>query len=173
MMAVFLLLLTLADVPYQSVRMPSDPYGWQIVGDMVAAGSMYEPSSPYTPGADVDPLDVDPLDEGPMVYQTCVWRPGYAMVTIDGERLERLSDHFLVTAVEEWNGGEFRSAVEFRVRKVSDLFPRADFNGDGRVDMTDFGLLQRELGGDDIRYDLTGDGRVDAADVDAFGRLMR
>lgn len=164
-----------APVPYESVRMPGDtysPYGWQIVGDIVAAGSMYEPS-PYTPGADEDPLDVDPLDEGPMVYQTCVWRPGYAMVTIDGERLERLSDHFLVTAVEEWNGGEFRSAVEFRVRKVSDLFPRADFDGDGDVDMSDFGVLQRSLGGSDSRFDLNGDGWVDGRDVDAFDRKMR
>lgn len=48
-----------------------------------------------------------------------------------------------------------------------------DFDFDGDVDQSDFGLLQRALGTTDRRFDLDGDGRVDVLDVDAFRVVMK
>ena len=53
---------------------------------------------------------------------------------------------------------------------IEQFRPTSDFNRDGRVDMTDFGILQRNLGRPIRKYDLNGDGRVDGLDVDAFIR---
>lgn len=55
--------------------------------------------------------------------------------------------------------------------------PRADFNGDGQLNLSDFIAFARAFNGTDAAYDLNGDGRVDFADfllfAQSFSRPLR
>ena len=140
-----------APVPYQSVTVPGFAYEPELRGDLLGC-SWWGDDGWFT--------HVWSRDKGPIIL------PG---------RLVLLREDRLLTqdTVGEWDG---TASTRFDVWLIADLFPPpepGDFSDDGWVDMTDFGILQRELGGDDMRYDLTGDGVIDGRDVDAFGRLMR
>jgi len=57
----------------------------------------------------------------------------------------------------------------------SRFFTGADLNGDGKIDLSDLGILAGNFGkvGPGLRGDLNGDGKVDAADVKLFEELYK
>jgi len=57
----------------------------------------------------------------------------------------------------------------------SRFFTGADLNGDGKIDLTDLGILASNYGkvGPGLRGDLNGDGKVDAADIKLFEELYK
>ena len=60
--------------------------------------------------------------------------------------------------------------------KVSSANPKADFNGDKRVDITDFLLFVGAFGSTNSKFDINGDGAVDITDfllfVESFGKKV-
>lgn len=101
---------------------------------------------------------------------TFVWRPGYAVVPIYGWEAR------YVTADGRWlvlhrHGSRPRiESVHALLRNALQVtFLQADLSRDGRVDQTDFGILQAQLGREGpLSGDLNKDGYVDGADVDLF-----
>lgn len=170
MMAVWLIAYSLqltaapAPVPYQSVTVPGYANHQHIERGGTFVGGTYR----FVEVPDYDgtsPMYTD-------AATTWVWVPGKPVVLLADEQYEALSadGKWLMTVHRPVIAN--RTTTELRVRYVpSLLLPDADFDGDGDVDMTDFGVLQRNLGGSDSRFDLNGDGAVDGLDVDVFGKM--
>lgn len=72
----------------------------------------------------------------------------------------------------DWYMAEYSEYVVTLPKDPRDWFPAGDFDRDGDVDQTDFGLLQRELGGRNDAFDLNRDGQVTVADIDTFKSLL-
>ena len=62
----------------------------------------------------------------------------------------------------------------FRADMVAETLGTGDFDGNGRVDFTDFLLFAQAFGTNDVTFDLTGDGTVGFEDflifAAAFGK---
>ncbi|NLE60706.1 MAG: hypothetical protein GX616_20360 [Planctomycetes bacterium] len=72
-----------------------------------------------------------------------------------------------------WLSGEYVEHIVTLPKDPRDWFQPADFDRDGDVDQTDFGLLQARLGRrDEAAYDLNRDGHVTIADIDTFKSLL-
>ncbi|WP_027481921.1 dockerin type I domain-containing protein [Deinococcus pimensis] len=105
---------------------------------------------------------------GPDVASRSLTRGADRIVELNPNSLIPLADVYRREAAKLLGLPENASAGDVRNR-----YGGADFNGDGKVDLTDFAILSANYGksGAGLRGDLNRDGKVDDADLRLFANF--
>lgn len=107
-------------------------------------------------------------------YDTFVWRPGFDAAAIYGWEAVHLTADGRWLVVRRYNQvPQIRAVMPMLENRRRVFWLHCDFDHDGRVDQTDWGLMQQQLGKfGPLAADLDGDGAVDDTDTQLFWRVF-
>lgn len=103
-------------------------------------------------------------------YDTFVWKPGYRVATIYGWECMYVTDDGRWLVLHKYGQNPKIQSVYSLLRNYQQLtLLQLDLTRDGKVDQSDFGVLQAQMGSiGPYSGDLNQDGYVDTADADLF-----